>query len=126
MQQKEKIKNECSKLFPKSKEKKECIADRDIELEELLNLINHLNKELDDLLQHLNNIKTENIKNKSDINNLKQQIKEIKSGLNQEYMLFSKCQNLKYISVKKTQTKKRAKSLTFNKSNKSLKLIKTV
>jgi integrase len=44
----------------------------DIELEELLNLINHLNKELDDLLQHLNNIKTENIKNKSDINKLKQ------------------------------------------------------
>ena len=94
-----------------------CIEIGKQELEELENLIKELNVQLDNLMEQLSSIKNDNSKNNNNNTDIKKKIKEIKSGLNQEYLLFKKCQHIKYKSNKDT---KRAKSLSLNRKKSSV------
>tara|TARA_Y100000389_G_scaffold198787_1_gene235921 strand:+ start:7460 stop:10540 length:3081 start_codon:yes stop_codon:yes gene_type:complete len=120
LNEKREIADECKKQFPEKEMKKDynsCIEVGKLELEELENLIKELNIQLDNLMEQLSSIKNDNSKNKNNNADIKKKIKEIKSGLNQEYLLFKECQHITYKSNKVT---KRAKSMSLNRKKSSV------
>ena len=107
-------KDECSNLS--GKEKKQCNDKFKKEIDEmntnLQDLISKINK-LDDELYKLNESKDNN---NADLSKLKLQVKEIKKSLIQEYMLYKKCAHLKYTSIIKPDPRKKAITLSINRS----------
>ena len=78
----------------------------------LQDLISKINK-LEDELYKLNESKDTN---KADLSKLKLRLKEIKKSLIQEYMLYKKCAHLKYTSIVKPKSHKKAKTLSIKRS----------
>lgn len=123
--EKREIADECKKQFPEKDMKEDynsCIEVGKQELEELENLIKELNIQLDNLMEQLSSIKSDNSKNNNNTD-IKKKIKEIKSGLNQEYALFKKCQHIRYKSNKVT---KRAKSMSLNRKKSSVNVTRKI
>ena len=107
-------KNECSNLS--GKEKKECnqkfkkeIDEMNTNLQDLISKINKLEDELHKVNQSKDN-------NKADLTNLKLRLKEIKKSLIQEYMLYKRCSHLRYVSIAKPKSHKKAKTLSIKRS----------
>ena len=78
-------------------------------LQDLISKINKLDHELYKLNESKDN-------NNADLSKLKLQVKEIKRSLIQEYMLYKKCAHLKYTSIIKPDPRKKAITLSINRS----------
>ena len=76
----------------------------------MMDLIKNLLEKIKKLETNLLYVNNNSEKDKTEINLLKERLKEIKKSLIQEYILFNKCQHLKYKSFinnrQKTFTKK--------------------
>ena len=106
---KENVKEKCNKEKDK-KTIKNCIDNSKNEDKKMMDLIKNLLEKIKKLETNLLYVNNNSEKDKTEINLLKERLKEIKKSLIQEYILFNKCQHLKYKSFinnrQKTFTKK--------------------
>jgi chromosome segregation ATPase len=107
-------KDECSNLS--KKEKKECNEKFKKEIDEMNINLQELNSKINKIEEELYKLNESKDTNKHDLSNLKLRLKEIKKSLIQEYMLYKKCAHLKYTSISKPKSYKKAKTLSIKRS----------
>tara|TARA_Y100000768_G_scaffold385554_1_gene371900 strand:- start:1601 stop:4666 length:3066 start_codon:yes stop_codon:yes gene_type:complete len=121
---KENVKEKCSKEKDKSSIKK-CIDEHNDEDKKMMELIKNLLEKIKNLETNLLYTNNNSEKDKTEISLLKEKLKKIKKSLILEYVLFNKCQHLKYKSF--IDKNNRQKTFTKNPNKKTIsQKIKTV